>query len=232
MLTIRKSEERGHANFGWLDSYHSFSFANYYDPKFMGFRCLRVINEDTIAGGGGFDTHPHRNMEIVSYVLEGSLSHEDSTGERSSVRAGEVQRMTAGTGIAHSEFNSSKLDRLRFLQIWILPNRKGLSPSYEQRSYSEEDKRGGWCLIASPDGRDRSLTIHQDVSISATILAPNEQRTYELPPQRYAWLQMVRGEVEVNGSIVREGDGIAIEETTSLSIEARSEAEVLLFDLP
>ncbi|MBO9998308.1 MAG: pirin family protein [Cyanobacteria bacterium SID2] len=232
MLTIRKSEERGHANFGWLDSYHSFSFANYYDPKFMGFRCLRIINEDTIAGGGGFDTHPHRNMEIVSYVLEGSLSHEDSTGERSSVRAGEVQRMTAGTGIAHSEFNSSKLDRLRFLQIWILPNRKGLSPSYEQRSYSEEDKRGGWCLIASPDGRDRSLTIHQDVSISATILAPNEQRTYELPPQRYAWLQMVRGEVEVNGSIVREGDGIAIEETTSLSIEARSEAEVLLFDLP
>ncbi|OAB63428.1 quercetin 2,3-dioxygenase [Leptolyngbya valderiana BDU 20041] len=231
MLAVRKSEARGTANYGWLKSYHSFSFANYYDPNFMGFRSLRVVNEDTVAGGTGFGTHPHREMEIISYVLEGVLEHEDSTGGRSRIRAGEVQRMTAGTGIAHSEFNGSQQNPVRLLQIWILPNQRGLPPSYEQKTYSEADKRGRWCLVASPDGRERSLTVHQDVLLYATILSPGETLTYALSPQRYAWLQVVRGDIEVNGAILSGGDAVSVEKTEALDVSALSEAEVLLFDL-
>ena len=231
MITIRRSAERGHANHGWLDTYHSFSFASYYDPAHMGFRSLRVINEDTIAAAAGFPTHPHRDMEIITYVVSGSLAHRDSLGNQEEIGAHGVQRFSAGTGIAHSEFNPSRTEPAHILQIWLLPERNGITPSYEQTLFPAEDKRGQWLRIASREGGDRSVKINQDAELYATILAPGEQRTYALKPGRHAWLQVVRGDVTLNGKALYPGDGAAISSETDLALEADTEAEVLLFDL-
>ncbi|HIK32623.1 MAG TPA: pirin family protein [Oscillatoriales cyanobacterium M59_W2019_021] len=231
MIVIRKAEDRGHANYGWLDSYHSFSFANYYDPHHMGFRQLRVINEDRVSGGGGFDAHPHRDMEIITYVVDGALEHRDSTGNNAVIRAGEVQRMSAGMGIAHSEYNHSQTDPVHLLQIWILPDRRGLQPSYEQRHYSEAEKRGNLRLIVSPDDRENALKIHQDVNLYATVLESGESINYPVLENRYAWIQVVKGEIEANDRSLKTGDGAALYEETQLQIKARSSAELLLFDL-
>ncbi len=231
-LTLRKSEERGRANFGWLDSKHSFSFGHYYDPKHMGFGPLRVINDDRVAPGGGFPEHPHSDMEIISYVLEGGLAHKDSLGTGSVIRPGDVQRMTAGSGIRHSEFNASKSDPVHFLQIWIIPERKGIAPGYEQRSFSEAEKRGQLRLVGSRDGRDGSVTIHQDVDLFATVLATGEGVSHEIRPGRGAWIQVARGTASVNGTEVREGDGVAVSRSGPLRLEGGAEtAEVLLFDM-
>src|SRR5262252_4566222 len=197
MITVRPAAERGIANFGWLDSRHSFSFGHYYDPKHMGFGTLRVINEDRVEPGKGFDTHGHRDMEIVSYVLEGALAHKDSLGTGSVIRPGDVQRMSAGTGIRHSEFNHSKTDPVHFLQIWILPERDGLTPSYEQKTFDERAKRGGFRLVGSRDGRDGSVTIHQDVDLYAAILADGESVSHAFAADRRGWLQVARGSVKV-----------------------------------
>lgn len=231
MIVIRQGEDRGHANHGWLDSYHSFSFANYYDPNYMGFRQLRVINEDRISGGGGFDTHPHRDMEIITYIVDGALEHRDSMGNKSVIRSGEVQRMSAGTGIAHSEYNHSQTDPVHLLQIWILPDRRGLQPSYEQRHYSEAEKQGNWRLIVSPDDREKALKIHQNVNVYATVLESGESIDYPILENRYAWIQVVKGEIEANDRVLKPGDGAAIHEEHQLQVKARSSAELLLFDL-
>ncbi|MBD2179521.1 pirin family protein [Aerosakkonema funiforme] len=231
MITIRRSEERGHANHGWLDSYHSFSFADYYDPKYMGFRHLRVINQDRVAPGMGFGTHPHRDMEIISYVLDGALEHKDTIGTSSVIHPGEVQRMSAGTGIAHSEYNHSKKDPVHFMQIWILPEAKGLQPGYEQKNYPAEEKRGKLRLVASRDGRDNSVTIHQDVNLYATLLEEGEKVVHEIKPGRHVWLQVARGEVNLNGVPLKGGDGAAISDESIVAIEGIKGAEVLLFDL-
>ena len=195
MITIRKSEERGHANHGWLDSYHTFSFANYYDPDQMGFRSLRVINEDQIQKGQGFGTHAHRDMEIITYVLAGALAHKDSMGNSSTISPGEVQIMSAGTGITHSEYNHSQSDLTHLLQIWILPNRQELTPRYEQKTYPEVEKLGQLCLIVSPDGRNGSVTIHQDAKIYASLLDPGQEIDYGINHDRHAWLQVIKGEI-------------------------------------
>ena len=231
MITIRKSGDRGHANFGWLDSYHTFSFGNYYDPEHMGFRSLRVINQDRVNGGGGFGTHGHRDMEIVSYVLEGALDHKDSMGNGSTIVPGDVQRMTAGTGVMHSEFNHSDSDPVRFLQIWIEPSQTGLEPGYEQTRFSREDKLNQLRLIASPNGRDGSVTVHQDASIYATVLEADRTLDYRLPKGRHGWLQVAGGSVKLNGVELSEGDGAAIAASNSITLQATEEAEVLLFDL-
>lgn len=231
MIVIRKAEDRGHANYGWLDSYHSFSFANYYDPNYMGFHQLRVINEDRISGGRGFDTHSHRDMEIITYVVDGALEHRDSMGNKSVIRSGEVQRMSAGTGIAHSEYNHSSTDPVHLLQIWIFPDRRGLQPSYEQRHYSEVEKWGNWRLIVSPDDRENALNIHQDVKVYATVLESGESIDYPILENRYAWIQVIKGEIAANDRSLKAGDGAAIHEATQLQIKARSSAELLLFDL-
>lgn len=230
MLTLRKAEERGHGNYGWLDTYYSFSFANYYDPQQMGFRHLRVINQDRISGGGGFPTHSHTDMEIVTYILEGALAHTDSTGNSEAIHRGEVQRMSAGTGIAHSEYNNSPTDPVHLLQIWILPNQRGLPPSYEQKHFSDEEKRGKLRLIASPDGRDGSVTIHQDLNLYATLLEAGDRIVYEIPPQRHAWVQVARGSLTLNDRPLKEGDGVAAS-TETLTLVGDEGAEVLLFDL-
>jgi redox-sensitive bicupin YhaK (pirin superfamily) len=230
-LRIRRSEERGRANLGWLDSRHTFSFGDYYDPRHMGFGALRVINDDRVAPGGGFPTHPHRDMEIVSYVLEGALEHRDSLGTGSVIVPGEVQRMSAGTGIRHSEFNPSKQLPVRFLQIWIVPERSGLTPSYEQKAFRETERRGQLRLIGSRNGRDGSVTINQDVDIYATLLAPQESLAHSLRAGRSAWLQVARGSVEVNAESLAAGDGLAVAGSGSLEISAVEDAEVLLFDL-
>jgi quercetin 2,3-dioxygenase len=231
MLTLRKSEERGHANHGWLDSYHTFSFASYYDPAHMGFRALRVINQDRVSAGMGFGTHPHKDMEIISYVLEGSLEHKDSMGNGSTIVPGEVQRLSAGTGMTHSEANHSKTDRVHFLQIWILPNQTGIEPSYEQKMFSKEEKLNKLRLVASHDGRDGSVLVHQDVNLYATAITPGNQVDYTVPSDRYAWVQVARGTATLNGQPLKEGDGVAISEPGSLSIVGQDEAEVLIFDL-
>jgi len=231
MIAIRKSEERGHFDLGWLDTYHTFSFADYYDPRFMGFRDLRVINEDRVHQGRGFPTHSHRDMEIITYLLEGSLEHKDSMGNGSVIRPGEVQRMTAGTGVAHSERNSSGSDPVHLLQIWILPDRGGLEPSYEQKMYGEEEKRGRLLLIASEDGRDRSVTVHQDVNLYAALLDSGQEIVHQFQPGRYAWLQVARGAVIANGKQLNQGDGAAISEEHSLKITGGAASEILLFDL-
>jgi redox-sensitive bicupin YhaK (pirin superfamily) len=231
MITVRKAEERGHANHGWLNSYHTFSFANYYDPAHMGFRHLRVINEDRVRAGMGFGTHPHRDMEIISYVLEGALEHKDSLGNGSIIHPGDVQRMSAGTGITHSEYNPSPSEQVHFLQIWILPTEKGLQPSYEQKMYSPEEKRGDFRLIASRDGRDGSVTVHQDMDLYATVLSAGERAVREISPHRHAWVQVARGEIALNGAVLKAGDGAAISEENRLAVEAKDTAEVLLFDL-
>ncbi|MCD8488694.1 MAG: pirin family protein [Desertifilum sp.] len=231
MLTIRKSEERGKANYGWLDTHYSFSFANYYDPKHMGFRSLRVINEDIVLGGGGFPTHGHRDMEIITYVLEGALEHKDSLGTGSVIRPGDVQRMSAGTGIRHSEYNHSQTEPVHLLQIWILPNQEGLKPSYEQKAFSAAEKQGQLRLIAAPDGRDGAVTVHQDLNLYAGLLQKGDRLTYTLQPGRHAWLQVAQGQALVNHQPLEGGDGVAISNTEQLEISTDSQGEILLFDL-
>lgn len=230
-ISLRPSAARGHANHGWLDSFHSFSFAHYYDPAHMGFRALRVINEDEIAPGTGFGTHGHHDMEIVTYVTEGALEHRDSMGEHSIIRPGEVQRMTAGTGIRHSEFNASHAERVKLLQIWLLPAEEGLRPGYEQKAFSDAEKHNQLRLIAAPDGRDGAVTIHQDVNLYAAKLDAGTTVSLPLPVGRGAWLQMVAGTVSVNGQSLRTGDGAAVEQVDVVTIVADTTSEFLLFDL-
>jgi quercetin 2,3-dioxygenase len=232
MLTVRKSEERGSAHFGWLDSKHSFSFGHYFDPKHMGFGPLRVINEDRVAPGGGFPTHPHADMEIISYVLAGALAHKDSIGTGSVIRPGDVQRMSAGTGIRHSEFNASKTEPVHFLQIWIIPERKGTVPSYEQKAFGSEEKRGKLCLVGSRDGRDGSVTIHRDVDLYATLLTAGETVSHVLAVGRIGWVQVARGTVTLNGEQLRAGDGVAVEKSGRLTLAGTDDAEILVFDMP
>jgi redox-sensitive bicupin YhaK (pirin superfamily) len=231
MITVRRSADRGHFDHGWLDTRHTFSFADYRDPRFAGFRSLRVINQDRVAPGQGFGTHPHRDMEIVSCVLSGELSHRDSMGNGSTIRPGDVQRMTAGTGVTHSEFNGSGDQPVHFLQIWILPERPGLPPGYEQRSFPEAGKRGRLCLLASRDGADGSVTIHQDVRILAALLAPGEEVRHRLAPGRHAWVQVLSGEIAVEGERLEHGDGASISTSPEVAIRAARDAELLLFDL-
>jgi quercetin 2,3-dioxygenase len=228
---IRKSEERGTADFGWLDSKHSFSFGGYYDREHMGFGPLRVINEDRVAPGGGFPTHPHRDMEIISYVVEGALAHRDSTGTSSVIRPGDVQRMSAGTGVRHSEYNASEMDPVHFLQIWIIPERQGLRPSYEQKTFAAEEKRGKLRLVGSRDGRDGSVVIHQDVDLYATLLEAGESLSHRVAAGRGVWVQVIDGALMVNGETLRPGDGIAISGADGLRIEAQAPTEALLFDM-
>jgi len=231
MIQVRKSNDRGHADHGWLDSHHTFSFADYYDPENMGFRALRVINEDRVQPAQGFGTHGHRDMEIITYVLDGALAHKDSLGTGSIIRPGEAQRMSAGTGIMHSEFNDSKVDPVHFLQIWILPATQGLAPGYEQRTIPAAEERGRLRLIAAADGRDGAVTIHQGVDLYASVLGPREQVSHRLQPGRYAWLQVAQGGVVLNGQALKEGDGAAVSGERSLEISSERGAEILLFDL-
>ncbi|HXU88420.1 MAG TPA: pirin family protein [Methylomirabilota bacterium] len=232
MLKIRKAKERGHADHGWLDTYHTFSFADYWDPRHMGWGPLRVINEDRVAGGTGFPTHAHRDMEIITYVLEGALEHRDSLGTGSVIRPGEVQRMSAGTGVRHSEYNASKTDAVHLLQIWIEPARAGIAPGYEQKTFPESERRGRLRLIAAADGRDGAVTIHQDAAVYATVLARGERVEHTLAPKRLGWLQVARGAVLLNGERLDQGDGAAIENERRVTLEALEPAEALLFDLP
>ena len=231
MLEIRHAEERGVANFDWLNSKHSFSFGHYHDPKHMGFGPLRVINEDRVQPGRGFDTHGHRDMEIISYVLEGALEHRDSMGNGSIIRPGDVQRMTAGTGVRHSEFNQSKTELVHFLQIWILPEKQGLEPGYEQKTFGEEEKRGKLRLVGSRDGRDGSVTIHQDVDLYATRLGEGDETTHQLGAGRKGWIQVARGRAEINGMALQVGDGVALADETGITLRGMSDAEILLFDM-
>lgn len=229
MITIRHAKDRGHANHGWLDTNHTFSFADYYDASFMGFRALRVINEDRVKPGVGFGKHAHRDMEIISYVLEGTLAHSDSMGTGSEIKPGEVQRMSAGTGVTHSEMNPSSEEPVHFLQIWIIPAQPGISPSYEQKKFEDEERRNTLRLVASPDGSEGSVTIHQDVRLYSTLL-DGASVTHEFQSNRYGWLQVTRGEVDVNGQTLQAGDGAAISDESSITLAGRG-AEVLLFDL-
>jgi redox-sensitive bicupin YhaK (pirin superfamily) len=231
MITLRRARDRGHADHGWLDTWHTFSFADYYDTEQMGFQALRVINDDVVAPGRGFGTHPHRDMEIVTYVLDGALAHKDSMGNSSTIVPGEVQRMSAGTGVLHSEFNHSKTDPVHLLQIWILPDRTGLTPSYEQTFFPEEDKRGRLRLVASPDGADGSVTIHQDARLYATLLAPGEEVSHALAPGRHAWVHVARGKASLNGQPLEAGDGAAVSGEEQVTLRGDGHAEVLLFDL-
>jgi quercetin 2,3-dioxygenase len=230
-IALRKSSERGGANFGWLDSKHTFSFGHYHDPKYMGFGSIRVINDDRVAPGGGFPTHPHADMEIISYVLDGALEHKDSIGTGSVIRPGDVQRMSAGTGIRHSEFNASKTAPVHFLQIWIIPEKEGLPASYEQKSFSDADKRGKLRLVGSRDGRDGSVTIHQDVSFYASLLASGDAVSYDVTAGRAVWIQVAQGSVKLNGTALGEGDGAAVTAPGLLQLEGAEDAEVLLFDI-
>jgi quercetin 2,3-dioxygenase len=231
MIIVRPAEERGAADFGWLDSRHTFSFGHYHDPRHMGIGALRVINDDRVAPGGGFDTHPHRDMEIISYVLEGALEHKDSIGTGSVIRPGDVQRMTAGTGIAHSEFNHSRTEPVHFLQIWIIPEKKGLPPGYEQKAFPVEERRGKARLVASRDGRDGSLTVHQDVDLYTSVLEEGDEVSLALRPGRSAWVQVARGTVAVNGTSLKEGDGAAVLDVEGLRLTGETGGEVLVFDL-
>jgi quercetin 2,3-dioxygenase len=230
-MLIRRASERGFADHGWLRSFHTFSFADYYAPAHMGFRALRVINEDRVEGGKGFGTHPHRDMEIISYVLSGSLQHKDSMGTGSVIRPGDVQRMSAGTGVTHSEFNASPTEAVHFLQIWILPDSRGHGPSYEQKHFTEADRQGQLRLVASKDGRDGSLSLHQDAAIFAGLLAAGERATHDLSPSRYAWLHVARGKVEVGGQELAAGDAAAFEEAGEIAVVSKEPSEILLFDL-
>jgi len=231
MITIRRANERGHAEHGWLDSYHTFSFADYHDPKHMGFQALRVINEDRVAPGQGFGTHGHRDMEIISYVLEGALAHKDSMGTGSVLRPGDVQCMSAGTGVRHSEFNGSDSEPVHFLQIWIIPDKAGYAPSYQEKKFSDDDKRGRLRLVASSDGRDGSLTIHQDAKLYAGLFSAGEQAKLELLPGRRAWVHVAKGALTVNGELLKAGDAAAIEKTSAVEISGQDAGEVLVFDL-
>jgi len=232
MIKIRRSEERGHANYGWLDTYHTFSFNTYYDPRFMGFRSLRVINKDRVAAGQGFGTHGHADMEILTYVTSGALAHKDSTGGEETLRPHEVQRMTAGTGIRHSEFNPSETEETHLYQIWILPEADGLKPGYEQTHFAPEEKTGKLKLVASREARDGSVKINQDVAVYSSILAKDEEITHELAENRHAWIQVVKGSLELNGETLQASDGAAISDEKVLRVKAiDDETEFLLFDL-
>jgi redox-sensitive bicupin YhaK (pirin superfamily) len=234
MITLRPSEERGHTQTGWLDSRHSFSFDQYFDPSHTHFRSLRVINEDWVAPGAGFPMHPHRDMEIITYILEGALRHKDSMGNGSVIRPGEVQRMTAGTGVLHSEFNDSEAERVHLLQIWIVPDQLRLKPGYEQKSFPKQNLEGQWQLLAGPGGKNGALTIHQDAELRAVRLSAGADSTYQLRPGRHAWLQVADGRLELGGVEIHAGDGAAISDQTSFSLRVPQDApsaEVLLFDL-
>jgi len=231
MITIRKSQERGHFDHGWLNTYFTFSFADYYDPQHVHFRTLRVLNDDRVAAGAGFPEHPHRDMEIVTYVLEGALEHRDSMGNGSVIRPGDVQYMSAGSGVTHSEFNASKSEPVHLLQIWMFPEKKGFKPAYDQKNFPREDKQGKLRLVASPDGRDGSVTIRQDNELYATVLGAGESVRHELKPERYAFVQVARGSVKLNGTTLGEGDGAALSEEKAVELTGVKDAEVLLFDL-
>ncbi|HUJ59487.1 MAG TPA: pirin family protein [Kofleriaceae bacterium] len=232
-IRVRAARDRGGADHGWLRTAHTFSFADYHDPAFMGYRALRVINEDHVAPSRGFGMHPHRDMEIVTYVLEGELAHKDSMGNGSTIRPGDVQRMSAGTGVLHSEMNPSKSQTAHLLQIWILPDKAGYPPSYEQKAFSEAERRGALRVVASPDGRDGSVTIHQDATLAAALLAPGQEVVHRLARGRHAWVQVARGKVDVGGHALAAGDGAAVdgEGEGALAIRASEDAEVLVFDL-
>jgi len=231
MIKLRPAGERGHADHGWLNSYHTFSFADYYDPRHMGFRALRVINEDRVEPGRGFGKHPHRDMEIISYVLDGSLEHRDSLGTGSVIRPGDVQRMSAGTGVTHSEFNASPSEPVHFLQIWLLPKRAGIAPGYEQKTFTPEEQSGRLRLVASRDGRDGSLEIHADVRLYAGRFEPGNRFELPLDKGRHAWVQVARGEVQLNGKDLSAGDGAALSEEDAIHLVAKTASEVLVFDL-
>ncbi len=232
MLTVRKAEERGHADHGWLNSHHTFSFADYYDPKFQGFGALRVINDDTVAPGRGFPTHGHRDMEIISYVLDGALEHKDSMGTGSVIRPGDVQRMSAGPGVHHSEFNASKTDSVHFLQIWIIPRRGSLPSGYEQKFFSAADKRGRLLLVASPDGAEGSVRVQQDARMFATILEKGQAVNHSFTKGHKGWLHVATGTAEINGTPLKAGDGVAIDGEAQITISAQDRGEVILFELP
>lgn len=232
MQEIRRSEDRGHADHGWLLSRHSFSFADYFDPDHVHFGPLRVINEDRVAPGGGFDTHGHRDMEIVSYVLAGALQHKDSMGNGSVIRPGDVQRMSAGKGVMHSEFNASRAEPVHFLQIWIVPDAAGIAPGYEQKHFAPADKRGRLRLIAAKDGRDGAVTIHQDASVHAGLFDGAESATLALAPGRKAYIHVARGSVSANGTALAAGDALKLSDVDAVKIERGRDAEVLVFDLP
>jgi redox-sensitive bicupin YhaK (pirin superfamily) len=230
-MVVRRSSERGLADHGWLRSMHTFSFADYHDPRHMGFRALRVINEDRVQAGRGFGAHGHRDMEILSYVLEGSLAHRDSLGTGSVIRPGEVQRMTAGTGVTHSEMNASSSEGVHFLQIWILPERGGLQPGYEQKAFPAEERRGRLRLVASRDGREGSVTVHQDVALYAALLEDGERVAHEVRPGRHAWIQVAGGPIDVGGGRLESGDGASTSDPGAVELVGRGAAEVLVFDL-
>ena len=232
MITLRKASDRFHTRIDWLDSWHTFSFGDHYDPAQMGFRVLRVINDDTVRPGKGFGAHPHRDMEILSYVLEGGLAHQDSSGGGGVIRPGDVQRMSAGTGVVHSEFNASSAEPVHFLQIWILPERRGIAPGYEQKSLVRRDQGGRLQLIASREGRGGSVTIHQDASVYAALPGKGERVSFEPSPSRHVWVQVARGSVQLNGEKLSAGDGAAASGERLLALEGVEGAEVLLFDLP
>jgi quercetin 2,3-dioxygenase len=231
MLTVRRAGERGHADHGWLDSHHTFSFADYYDPAHMGFRALRVINEDRVAAGQGFGKHSHRDMEIISYVLAGGLEHKDSMGTGEVIRPGDVQRMTAGTGVTHSEYNASDRELVHFLQIWILPDQRGIAPSYEQQTFSRDDKAGKLRRVASPDGRDGSVTLHADATLYAGLFDRDQAAELAIAPGRHAWVHVVRGEASVNGTALAAGDAVALSEERTVRIQGIDASELLVFDL-
>src|SRR3984957_17330796 len=231
MITIRKSDERGHADHGWLDTRFTFSFADYFDEEHIQFRTLRVMNDDRVAGGGGFPMHPHRDMEIVTYVLEGALEHRDSMGNGSVIKPGDIQYMSAGTGVTHSEFNASKTNPVHLYQIWMMPEKRGLKPAYDQKNFTEAEKRGKLRLIASPDGREGSVKIRQDNELYATVLSEGDSVKHALKPDRHAYVQVARGSVELNGKPLDTGDGAAISAEKAVELTGVKDAEVLLFDL-
>jgi redox-sensitive bicupin YhaK (pirin superfamily) len=231
MIAVRKAADRGHAEHGWLDSWHTFSFGDYYDPQHMGFRSLRVINEDRVAAGKGFPTHPHRDMEILTYVLDGALEHKDSMGNGSVMRSGDVQRMTAGTGVAHSEFNGSRDTPVHFLQIWVLPESRNLPPGYEQKNFARQDRQGKFKVVASREGADGAVLVHQDVKLLAGLFAEGEKTQYSLAPGRSAWLHVARGKLRVNGIELSAGDALQVSDEAALEVTGVQDAEALLFDL-
>jgi redox-sensitive bicupin YhaK (pirin superfamily) len=232
MMTLRRSEDRGHANHGWLSSHHTFSFAGYNDPRHMGFGPLRVINEDQVIGGQGFGTHGHRDMEIISYVLQGALEHRDSMGNGSVLRPGDVQRMSAGTGVQHSEFNHSPSERVHFLQIWVFPDKNGHAPGYEEKHFDDASKRGQLRLVVSPDGRDGSLRMNQDAFLYAALVDGAERTEHAFAPGRRGYVHVARGTVRVNGDVLKAGDAVSVEQTERIVLDGGADAEVLVFDLP
>ena len=231
MITLRKAADRFHTDLDWLDSWHTFSFSDHYDPNHMGFRSLRVINDDRVAPATGFGTHPHRDMEIVTYVLDGELAHKDSMGNGSVIKPGDVQYMSAGTGVAHSEFNASKTETVHLYQIWMFPDKQGYTPAYDQKNFSDAEKRGKLRLVVSPDGREGSVKIRQDNELYATVLGAGDSVKHELKPERHAYVQVAKGSVTLNGKTLETGDGAEISEEKALELKGVKEAEVLLFDL-